>query len=183
MSRHRSTRLITLALVSASLLCAGCSRPGASPATSQVAVASTQAEYSATAPPSIEPSIEPSPMAEPPAASIAVEGGDPVVGQLGSFVWENGGSDAPWLPGSRIHVGSGERLMMTLAQPVALANWTASRVPSVGLDASGAVALGEGTGGPVTFVAPPPGTWSVHVSVWFADNLGSAAYFWLMAVD
>ena len=30
---------------------------------------------------------------EPPAASLPVEGGDPVVGDLGSFTWMNGGSD------------------------------------------------------------------------------------------
>ena len=32
---------------------------------------------------------------EPPAASLSVEGGDPVVGQLGSFTWNGGGSDGP----------------------------------------------------------------------------------------
>lgn len=123
-------------------------------------------------------------MPEPPAASVAVEGGDPVVGELGSFSWENSGSDAPWLPGNPIHVGSGEQLTLTLAEPVEIADWTVSRqAPGASLDGVGAVGMAEGSAGPVTFAAPPPGSWSVSVDVWFADNLGSASYYWLMKVD
>lgn len=122
-------------------------------------------------------------MPEPPAASIGVDGGDPVIGQLGSFGWKNSGSDAPWLDGNPIHVGSGERLTMALAEPVGIANWTASWKEPGYLSPSTPVDLGEGTGGPVSFTAPPIGTWSVSVSVWFADNLGSAVYYWLMEVD
>jgi hypothetical protein len=43
--------------------------------------------------------------------------------------------------------------------------------------------MGEGSGGPVTFLAPPSGSWSVNVDVWFVDNLGSASYYWLIEVD
>ncbi len=43
--------------------------------------------------------------------------------------------------------------------------------------------MGEGSSEPVSFAAPPPGSWSVNVEVWFADNLGSAAYYWLITVD
>ena len=49
------------------------------------------------------------------AASLAVEGGDPVAGSLGSYTWAGGGSDSPWLPGAPMRVGSGERLRLTLA--------------------------------------------------------------------
>ncbi len=121
-------------------------------------------------------------MPEPPAASIAVEGGDPVVGQLGSFSWENSGSDGPWLPGSPIHVGPGERLALILADPVGVANWTVSRTPEAA-NGAGVIGMAQGSGEPVTFAAPPPGSWSVSVDVWFVDNLGSAAYYWLMEVD
>lgn len=193
MTVHRSARLVVLALVSASLLVAGCSRPGASPADSpSVTIAAASVEPSETAVPSGAPTTEASPsdslvpetpMAEPPGASIAVEGGDPVVGVLGSFTWQNSGSDGPWLEGSPIHLGLGERLTLTLAEPVAVANWTASRIVPGDPDGSVPVGLGEATGGPVSFGAPPQGTWSVQVSVWFADNLGSAAYYWLMEVD
>jgi hypothetical protein len=44
------------------------------------------------------------------------------------------------------------------------------------------VGMAEGSG-PVRFPAPPAGAWSVHVSVRFEDNLGSAAYYWRMDVD
>jgi hypothetical protein len=122
-------------------------------------------------------------MAQPPAASIAVEGGDPVVGELGSFTWQNSGSDSPWLDGNPIHIGSGETLTVTFAEPVAIETWTASRVDSATLDGSIAVGLGEGTVDPVAFTGPPQGTWSVNVNVWFADNLGSGSYYWLVEVD
>ena len=48
--------------------------------------------------------------ADPPVASIGVEGGDPVVGQLGTYAWAGGGSSSPWLPGAPIAVGvAGDR--------------------------------------------------------------------------
>ena len=192
MTMHRSARPFVLVLASASLLLAGCGRAGASTDQPEAASPSARAEPSLTASPSIEPSLESSPsaalvtdppMPQPPAASIAVEGGDPVVGELGSFTWENSGSDSPWLPGNPIHVGSGERLTLTLAGPaVGLVNWTVGRAPS-GANGSGVVGMAEGTHEPVSFAAPPSGSWSVSVDVWFADNLGSAAYYWLMEVD
>lgn len=121
-------------------------------------------------------------MPEPPAASIQVEGGDPVVGQLGGFTWQQGGSASPWLPGTPIHVGNGERLQLTLAEPVGIATWTASYVPAAQLDGP-AAGLGQGAAGPVAFTGPRPGQWSVKVSVWFAGGLGSAAYFWGVVVE
>ena len=121
-------------------------------------------------------------MPEPPAASLAVEGGDPVVGELGSFTWDNGGSDAPWVPGRPMHAGSGEPLTMTLATNVGIEHWTVSRTPGTTFG-SGAVDVADGSAEPVTFTDLPAGTWSVNVSVWFADNLGSAAYYWLITVD
>ena len=186
----RSVRPIVLALVTVGLLCAGCSRPGASRVASEAAPTAA-AGSSAPAVPSIEPSAEapaseplvtePA-IAQPPAASIAVEGGDPVVGQLGSFTWDNSGSDGPWLPGTPIHIGSGERLKLAFAGPVSLAAWTVSRTPA-GSNGSGVVGMADGPDGPVTFAPPPAGSWSVNVNVWFADNLGSASYYWLMEVD
>jgi hypothetical protein len=176
MTFRRWARSIALALVSVSLLFAGCSRPGAGPATSYAASATATPEPSASARPSIEPPTE------PPAASVAVEGGDPVIGQLGSFTWDNSGSDGPWLPGNPIRIGSGEQLTLTLADPVGVMNWTVSRAPA-GANGSGVVGMAQGSGGPVTFGAPPPGSWSVSVDVWFADNRGSAAYYWLIEVD
>lgn len=122
-------------------------------------------------------------MAEPPAASIRVEGGDPVIGQLGTFTWKNGGSDAPWLDGSPIHVGSGERLVLTLEEPIPVGAWRVDRVSPGNRDGFGAVPMAQGTGSPITFVAPPRGLWSVEVNVRYAVNDGTALYFWLIEVD
>jgi hypothetical protein len=176
----------------AALLMAACDGAGNNPAVSEATGSAAAIEPSTTAPrtvevPSFLPSPEPvtteTPMAEPPTASVAVEGGDPVVGQLGTFTWENGGSDAPWLDGSPIHVGAGERLFMTLAEPVALDEWSVSRVPPGNRDGIGAVSMDEGPGGVVTFQAPPIGNWSVGVRVRFAGKLGTALYYWLIEVD
>jgi hypothetical protein len=180
-----------VAIGSVGLLLGGCASPGAGPGGSEIAPSATVITAAPAESPSIEPSIsaaasespvaEPS-LPEPPAGSIAVDGGDPVVGQLGSFTWMNSGSDAPWLPGSPIHVGAGESLLLTLTEPVDIASWTVNRAPA-GTDGSEVIGMAEGSSAPVTFAAPPPGAWTVHVSVWFADDLGSAAYFWLVDVD
>lgn len=135
-----------------------------------------------------EQPLEPTPgdqhIEEPPAASLHVDGGDPVVGQLGSFNWRNAGTDAPWLPGNPIHIGVGETLILDLAEPVTIDNWTVSRqLPRASLDGTGAVGMAQGSGAPVRFAAPPGGLWSVHVGVWFANGLGSAAYYWLIEVS
>jgi len=123
--------------------------------------------------------------AEPPAASLAAEGGDPVAGQLGSFTWNDLGSDSPWLPGAPLTVGSGELLTVTLGgdagDDVAVADWSARRVPAGTLNGSGAAGLGGGDA-PVRFAAPGPGSWSVQVLVRFAGGLGSAAYYWQLTV-
>jgi hypothetical protein len=118
---------------------------------------------------------------QPPAASLAVEGGDPVTGQLGSFTWDGAGSDSPWLPGSPITVGAGERMAVTLATDPGIAGWAARRAPAGTVDAAGAVALGQGAG-PITLAVPPPGTWSVQVTIQFAGDRGSAAYYWKITV-
>ena len=188
---HRSTSLVLVTLFVA-LLAAACSSAGGPP--SPVLASGAPSGSIATSTLSPAPSLGPSPTAsvaatpatpataEPPPASLAAEGGDPVTGTLGSFTWNNGGSDSPWVPGARIHVGAGELLTGTVAGAVGVANWTARRVPAGATDGAGAVGLGDGTG-PITFQAPPPGTWSAQVSVWFADDLGSATYYWRLDVE
>lgn len=186
MTARRLARPIGFALAAMTLSFAGCSGPGAIPTDSATPTAAASDPSPST---QVTPEAQPTesfvtdpPMAEPPAASISVEGGDAVIGELGSFTWQNSGSDAPWLPGNPIHIGSGERLTLALEDPVGLVNWTVSRAPA-GANGSGEVGVAVGTAEPVTFAAPPPGSWSVSVEVWFADNLGSAAYYWLVEVD
>lgn len=124
---------------------------------------------------------DPASQAGPPAAGIAAEGGDPVLGQLGSYIWLERGSDSPWLPGTPIVVGAGEPLRLTLAPAVEVATWRARRTPAGAGDAVGAVEIAHGTGVPA-FVAPGPGRWTIEVAVTFADEIGSATYFWLLEV-
>ena len=85
------------------------------------------------------------------------------------------------MPGAPITVGQGERLGVALDGGAVVAAWTARRVVVGATDGAGAVALGEGQG-PVAFPAPPPGAWSVQVTVQFAGGLGSATYYWQVTV-
>ncbi len=188
--------LLSLGLASGACSASGSPSGGAVVDSSSVptlASSATAVAPSATAPMTASASIEPTPapeqsvlepsMPEPPAASIAVEGGDPVVAQLGTFTWMNGGSDAPWLDGSPIHVGAGETLILTLAEEFPIGPWYVRRVAPGSRDGMGAVAMGHGSGEPITFGAPPPGSWSVAVSVRFAVNDGSALYYWRIDVN
>jgi hypothetical protein len=118
----------------------------------------------------------------PPAASLAAEGGDAVEGQLGTYIWRDGGSDSPWLPGSRIAVGAGEPLSVELDPAIEVAAWQARSVPA-GVDGpAGAASLGEGTGTPA-FPAPGSGTWTIEVHVAFDRGIGDASYFWRLEVS
>ena len=116
----------------------------------------------------------------PPAASLAVEGGDPVVGQLGSFTWGDGGSDSPWLPGAPIAVGAGEPLAVTFADPTPAWTWRAVRAPASATSGAGAVAVGEGSG-PIEFAIVAPGRWTVALTVAFIGG-DSATWYWLVDV-
>lgn len=117
----------------------------------------------------------------PPAAQLTAEGGDPVTGQLGTYIWGDGGSDSPWLPGAPIAIGSGEPLSVTFQAPIAVATWWARSVPSSADGPDGASLLGEGTGDPA-FGAPAAGSWTVEVHVEFDGGVGDASYFWRLEV-
>ena len=118
----------------------------------------------------------------PPEAVLAAEGGDPVKGQLGTFVWFETGSDSPWLPGAPLAVGAGEPLTATLVPDGAISAWTARAVPAGAQGPVGAKALGQGIGSPA-FDAPMPGVWTVELALEFAGGVGSASYFWRLEVE
>ena len=118
----------------------------------------------------------------PPEALLAAEGGDPVPGQLGTYVWLETGSDSPWLPGVPLAVGAGEPLTVTLAPDGEIRAWTASYVPATARGPEGASSLGDGAGTP-QFEAPGPGVWTVEVLVEFASGVGEAHYFWRLQVE
>jgi hypothetical protein len=165
----------------------GSASPGASAAPSAPPVTSATTAASATAYASRAATVSPvagspSPVAAaPPDATLAVDGGDPVAGQLGSYTWNGNGSDSPWLPGAPITVGTGERLTASLDPDVGVAMWSARQVAAGTSDGAGAVGLGDGAA-PVSFAAPGPGRWSVQVMVGFAGELGSATYYWDVTV-
>jgi hypothetical protein len=192
-SRHRAWRRLVRPVIpgmlAVAVLVIACSPGGPSaPPTAGPTAALTgtagptrAASVPATAGPSAGATATVRPSAQPPSASLAVEGGDAVTGQLGSFTWNGAGSDSPWLPGAPIAAGGGERLGLALDGGIAVADWTARRVVTGTTDGSGAVGLGEGQG-PVAFPAPPAGAWSVQVVVRFAGDRGSATYYWLVTV-
>lgn len=142
---------------------------------------------SASAPAAPSPSAAtPQPTAQapaggPPAARLAAEGGDPVAGQVGTYVWRNEGSDSPWLPGAPITVGASEPLTVTFDPAIGVDSWRARMVPSGAIGPGGASQLGQGGGEP-RFGAPAPGSWTVEVHVVFEANAGDASYFWRLEV-
>lgn len=132
----------------------------------------------------VTPPVAPTDLDAPPQAMLAAEGGDPVVGQLGTYVWADGGSDSPWLPGAPIAVGAGEPLAVTLDGDALIESWTAIHVPATADGPAGAVTLGAGTGAASpTFAAPGPGSWTVDLEVVFAAGVGSAHYAWRLDVE
>ncbi len=170
----RLTLTVVIGIVIA-VLAVGC-RSSVPPASE---VGSWTGSASATAPPSVAPSASPEPLDAPPAATLAAEGGDPVVGQLGSYTWGDGGSDSPWLPGAPITVGLGEPLSVALAGDAAVATWRVQARSSTDDGAVFAVADGDGD---IAFSAPDVGTWSVAVTVSFRASSNTATYYWEVQV-
>lgn len=117
----------------------------------------------------------------PPAAFAAVEGGDPVAGQLGTYSWGATGSDAPWLPGAPIRAGAGEILAVVFDRPTGLTSWSARYVPQGQDGPDRALILGQGPP-PVRFALPPSGAWTVELTVVFTEAQGSASYAWAITV-
>ncbi len=181
MSRYLVRRW-SVVIVGLGLAIAACT---AQPEASSVPSSATSAPSAVASPPGATPTPPTLPPASsaPPTAALAVEGGDPVAGQLGSFTWGGGGSDSPWLPGAPLELGAGEPITVSLEPETPVAEWTASRVDAGVTDGSGAVSLGSGSG-PIAFTSPEAetGTWSVLVDVRFGDDLGSAAYYWRLTI-
>jgi hypothetical protein len=118
----------------------------------------------------------------PPDAVLAADGGDPVTGQLGTFVWFDTASDAPWLPGAPLRVGAGEPLTLRLIPDGRIASWEARYVPAAAQGPEAGKALGQGAGS-IAFGAPEPGHWTVEVAIQFGGGAGEAHYFWRLEVE
>jgi hypothetical protein len=165
----------------AALLVAACG-PGATSSPTRTGAAGTPgpSPSAAGATPVTSAVATPATSALPPDAALAAEGGDPVIGQLGTFTWGGGGSDSPWLPGAPIAVGAGEPLSVTLADATPIAAWTAVRAPGTSTDGSGAVSAGAGSG-TIAFAVPVPGRWTVAVTIRFGGG-DSATWYWQLDV-
>lgn len=179
--RRGSAALGFAALVGALLAC-GPAIPSRTPAVVATPSGPTTAQPAAPETASRGPSPTVAGRDAPPDALLAAEGGDPVAGQLGTFVWFQTGSDSPWLPGAPLAVGAGEPLTVSLAPDDGIRAWTARIVPAAAGGPDGAVTLGEGPGIP-RFDAPGPGEWTVEVFVEFAAGAGDARYFWRLEVE
>ena len=187
-------RRTTVVGMAVAMLTAGCTAvPGSSldpdspsPATSPIPVTPATPIATNTPEPTLEPAMTPAPTVagidSPPEALLAVEGGDPVMGQLGTNTWKNGGSDAPWLRGAPITVGAGEPLTVTFLPGFDVASWRTRYVPAASDGQSGGASLGEGVGQP-TFPAPAAGSWTVDVTVTFHVENGRADYYWRLDVQ
>lgn len=184
---ERSTRWIA-GIAMFAMLVAACSSTGANPSASVDPTAPARSPTGSIPAGTEQPTAAgigspvTSAAAGPPTASLGAEGGDRVVGQLGSFTWKGAGSDSPWLPGSPIRVGSGEPLTVTITGSPSIGSWTARRIPAGATDGNGAIAMGSGEGDPIGFLAPDSGRWSIVVDVRFAAGSDAAAYSWLLDV-
>ncbi len=156
MRRSSGTRPLTAfsALLLVGLLLSACSSIGpagsadsGSATTAPPAATTSASQESAPSPSTATTTGAPGPTAdlsaEPPAATLSVEGGDPVAGQLGSFTWNGGGSDSPWLPGAPLSIGAGERLTALLAGGVAVDTWSARSAPAGSSDGADALEPGR----------------------------------------
>ena len=153
-------------------LACGSSGPSAAPS----APSAAQGSPNVSAQPSTTPQV-----GDPPIGSIQVEGGDPVVGQLGTYSWAGGGSSSPWLPGAPIAVGAQETLQVTVEPGTVVTDWTARIAPADDQDGAQAAVIASGVGAPV-LGAPKRGSWTLAVTVTYGE-LGSATYAWRLDVS
>jgi hypothetical protein len=175
-SASRRTPLAVVAATIVALVVLGCG-PMTSPPSSS--------SPSGTSPSPSTP-IPPSPSLAgrdaPPDAVLAAEGGDPVTGQLGTYVWFGTGSDAPWLTGAPLTVGNGEPLQLRVIPEGRIAAWEVRDLPAGAGGPEQARIIAKGTGAPA-FDAPGSGTWTIEVTLEFAGGAGRAAYFWRLKVE
>jgi len=176
----------------AAILTAGCTAGGL-PTTSPPTVAPASPTTTAaviTPLPAITPvpAVSPAPpatttpaseIAGPPAAALTPVGADAVAGELGSFLWQGAGSDAPWLvPPAAQAVRDPGPYVVTFAPSLRVDSWTARWAPIVGGHAGDVAGFGDGGPGAIVLQGPDgPGTWSVQVDARFAGG-SHGAYYW-----
>jgi hypothetical protein len=188
----RPTRsAVVVAIAVAGAMAAGCGSavPSALPAGTRARVdtlppstvpVAPSASRAATAAAS-EAAIRPSPDDLPPDAAVLVTGAEALLGQLGSFTWRTGGSDAPWLQGTRGSVPPDRPLQFGLSRDVPVDEWSVAYAAAGQQSPERLVAL-DPTGAPLEVVPPPAGRWTVVLRVRFGAGLGDAAWYWTLIV-
>jgi hypothetical protein len=173
----------------------GCTAGSASspPASATPSAASTTAAISpvSTSPPaspsptarSTEAATQPDGTLAPPPEATLVAGPTRQPGEPGSWALAGGTSSAPWLPADAldpVQVSPGP-LTIELEGNLDIVAWTAHAATADDTLGGRLTTLDEGTGSP-TFDAPAAGAWVVAVDLRFADNQGSASYYWHVVV-
>ena len=177
-SRRTAIAVVVVAAIVA-VVVVGCG-PTISPPAFTPPSPTSSAPPTTPTPPSPSPSV--AGRDAPPDALLAAEGGDPITGQLGTYLWFGTGSDAPWLTGAPLTVGSGEPLHLQVVPEGSIATWEVRDLPAGAADPGEARTIAKGTGAPA-FAAPGSGTWTVEVTLEFAGGAGRAAYFWRLKVE
>ncbi len=146
-----------------------------------------------TAPATGTPSAEAVPEGgSPPAASTLPESppagvlsglvaGRTARGELGSYTWAGGGTDAPWVVGPELATASeGSSLTVMFGALVPL-SWTAAWATVA--DGTAGSPTGEAAGSGVVSVGAPStgGDWSLRVTASFGPG-ANATYFWHLTV-
>ena len=120
--------------------------------------------------------------AKPPVATLrGLSSSASARGQLGSYTWGRGGSDAPWIVGKVLGSAAvGAALDVSLEGTVPT-RWTAAWA-AVSDGMAGSPSLGTSGSGQVAVAAPvKPGDWSLRVTATFGPG-HNATYFWRLSV-
>ncbi len=146
--------------------------PAASPVPSNGAVSTPSATP--------RPTEQPGP---PMATLVVVGGGAPIRGELGSYVWDGAGSDAPWIvPPEHQGVRAGGPYAVAVVPPLAVASWEAAWARVDADQAGDPAGAASGDGGPIAVPGPGAiGTWSLKVDIRFRDG-NNAAWYWRVEV-
>ena len=185
--------LVAVAIIIAAVALAGCSVGGPpTPAattgagSSVAGAAASAASPARSGPPataSAGTTARPTEVPGPPVASLAGGRNGIVAGELGSFLWDGLGSDAPWVvPADPVPLAAGAPLAVTLDPALVPGRWTARWAPVVAGSAGDPANLTTGDGATVNVAAPTvAGTWGLQVEISFSAGR-RAAWYWSLDV-
>jgi hypothetical protein len=173
----RYAGLATLAVLA--VLAAGCATGQPPPTSPAPATRSPTASPYAPGDTTGTATPRPTEVPGPPHVALVAAGSAPVDGALGTFTWDGGGSDAPWIVPSagRAVVGRGPFSLM-VQPPLSVERWTATWSPAAADGAGAPVGGASGTGAVlVVGSVPGPGRWSLAVRARFGAGR-EATWFW-----